>query len=345
MVKICSLFSVMLLWGASLWARNTDKEKPQKVVVAYVTSWTQALPDTRYVTHINYAFGHVAETFDGVRIDNPLRLKTVAALKADNKDLKVLLSIGGWGSGRFSEMAADDQNRKKFADDCARIVKEYDLDGIDIDWEYPTSKAGGISASEDDTKNFTLLMQDIRKAIGKNKLLTLATVMSGKYIDFTAIKDVVDFVNIMAYDSGNPPKHHAALHRSEMTGSGSGEEGVKAHHAAGMPMDKLVLGIPFYGRGNNKDIKGFIHYRDLIKLTDFETKWDAVAKVPYLVNAAGEMVCTYESPESIKIKVAFINANNLRGAMYWEYAGDTDDGLLSRTVFEEVITKAPQNEK
>ncbi len=342
MVKISSMFAgLLLLLVTSLGARGTDQEKPQKVIVAYVTSWTQALPDTRYVTHINYAFGHVTETFDGVQIDNPLRLKTVTTLKAANKDLKVLLSIGGWGSGRFSEMAADNHNRKKFADDCARVVKEYDLDGIDIDWEYPTSKAGGISASEDDTKNFTLLMEDIRKAIGKGKILTLATVMSGKYIDFTAIKDVVDFVNIMAYDSGNPPKHHAALYRSEMTGSGSGEEGVKAHHAAGMPMEKLVLGIPFYGRGNNKDIKGFIHYRDLIKLTGFETKWDAVAKVPYLVNTAGEMVCTYESPESIKIKAAFINANHLRGAMYWEYAGDTDDGLLSRTVFEEVISKGP----
>ncbi|WP_317236116.1 glycosyl hydrolase family 18 protein [Niabella hibiscisoli] len=118
--------------------------------------------------------------------------------------------------------------------------------------------------------------------------------------------------------------------------------GVKAHHAAGMPLDKLVLGIPFYGRGNNKDIKGFVHYRDLIKLTGFETQWDTVAKVPYLVNAAGEMVCSYESPESIKHKAAFIIANNLRGAMYWEYAGDTDDHLLSRTVFEEVMKTAPK---
>lgn len=333
-----------LLLGLFLGAASPEDSQYPKVIVAYVTSWTQALPDTRYVTHINYAFGHVTETFDGVRIDNAGRLKTVTALKAGNKELKVLLSIGGWGSGRFSEMAADQQNRKKFAEDCARVVKEYNLDGIDIDWEYPTSKAGGISASDDDTQNFTLLMKDIRKAIGRKKLLTLASVMSGRYIDFSAIKNVVDFVNIMAYDSGNPPRHHAPLHRSDLTGSGSAEEGIKAHHAAGMPMNKLVLGIPFYGRGNNKDVKGFVHYRDLIQLTGFESRWDAVAKVPYLVNAAGDMVCTYESPESIKIKAAFINANNLRGAMYWEYAGDTDDGLLSRTVFEEVTETASQEQ-
>ncbi|EKC62552.1 protein containing Glycoside hydrolase, family 18, catalytic domain protein, partial [human gut metagenome] len=78
-------------------------------------------------------------------------------------------------------------------------------DGIDIDWEYPTSNAAGISSSPDDTKNFTLLMRDIRKAIGPKKLLTLATVASGEYIDFQAILPYIDFVNIMSYDMGNAP--------------------------------------------------------------------------------------------------------------------------------------------
>ncbi|MFT3903065.1 MAG: glycosyl hydrolase family 18 protein [Niabella sp.] len=183
----------------------------KRVVVAYVTSWTKEMPNSEYVTHVNYAFGHVNDSLNGVRIDDPERLKTIAALKASNKNLRVLLSVGGWGSGRFSEMAADKGLRKHFAGDCARIIDKFRLDGIDIDWEYPTSNVAGISASPDDTKNFTLLMRDIRSAIGYKRILTLASVAHGGYIDFKFIKEVVNFVNIMTYDSDNPPKHHAAL--------------------------------------------------------------------------------------------------------------------------------------
>jgi len=335
-----ALCLLMIVGVVMAWGNTLQLKKPRKVIVAYVTSWTTAIPDPQYITHINYAFGHVTATFDGVRIDNESRLKEIVSLKSTSKNLKVLLSIGGWGSGRFSEMAADESTRKKFALDCARVVKAFNLDGIDIDWEYPTSKAGGISASPDDTKNFTQLMKDIRKAIGKKKLLTLASVISGKYIDFASIEKTIDFVNIMAYDAGNPPQHHAALYRSEMTGWGSGEEAVLAHHKAGMPLTKLVLGIPFYGRGNKVDIKGFSAYRDLIKLEGFVSKWDSVAKAPYLANAAGEFVCSYETPESIAVKGDFINKNGLLGAMYWEYAGDTDDNVLSKALFNAVMKRS-----
>jgi chitinase len=99
------------------------------------------MPDPAYVTHINYAFGHVNDTFDGIRIDNENRLKSLAGLKKTAPKLKIMLSVGGWGSGRFSEMAATAENRKKFARDCLRVVNEFKLDGIDIDWEYPTSNA------------------------------------------------------------------------------------------------------------------------------------------------------------------------------------------------------------
>lgn len=109
------------------------------VVIAYVTDNDRAvMPDPTVMTHINYAFGHVNKTFDGVRISNPERLHKISALKSQNPNLKVMLSIGGWGSGRFSEMAADPKLRKSFAKDCARVMKEFNLDGIDIDWEYPS---------------------------------------------------------------------------------------------------------------------------------------------------------------------------------------------------------------
>lgn len=311
--------------------------KNKKVVIAYVTSWSTVVPDPTYLTHINYAFGHVNDSFDGVRIDNEARLKSIIALKKAYPYLKVLLSIGGWGSGRFSEMAADVVNRGEFAKDCERVVKEFKLDGIDIDWEYPTNSSAGISATKSDTENFTLLMRDIRKAIGKKKLLTLASVSSGQYIAFDQIKNDVDFVNIMTYDSGNPPYHHASLHRSPLSGRTTCAEAVKAHIAAGMPVEKLVLGIPFYGRGNKTDIKGFIDYKDLLNLQGFEQKWDDEAKAHYLVNAQGELVLTFETPESIALKCDYVHGQGLLGAMYWEYAGDTEGGVLRDAVYKGII--------
>ena len=328
----------MLLVAISSFAQtkvDNTAAKPKKVIVAYVTSWTKVMPDPAYVTHINYAFGHVNDTFDGIRIDNENRLKSLAGLKKTAPKLKIMLSVGGWGSGRFSEMAATAENRKKFARDCLRVVDEFKLDGIDIDWEYPTSNAAKISSSPDDTQNYTLLMQEIRNQISKSKLLTLASVADAKYIDFKAIEPIVDFVNIMTYDMGRPPYHHAGLYRSKYTSGISVDEAVTAHLNAGMPLGKLVLGIPFYGHGNN-GIADFIDYREIVNLTRFKKQWDEAAKVPFLENEKGEFVCTYETPESIAIKCAYLLNRGMLGAMYWEYAGDTDDGILRRAVFSGV---------
>jgi chitinase len=338
MIKFIQSLSLMSLLVISGFAQSkTDKKAAgqKKVIVAYVTSWTKVMPDPAHVTHINYAFGHVNNTFNGIRIDNENRLRTLADLKKNAPGLKIMLSIGGWGSGRFSEMAATDENRKKFAEDCLRVVDEFKLDGIDIDWEYPGSNAAKISSSPDDTKNYTLLMQEIRNKISKSKLLTLASVADAKYIDFKAIEPVVDFVNIMTYDMGRPPSHHAGLYRSKYTSGISVDEAVTAHQNAGMPLNKLVLGIPFYGHGN-KGIADFIDYREIVNLTGFKKQWDEVAKVPYLENDKGEFVCTYETPESIAIKCAYLLERDMLGAMYWEYGGDTDDGILRKAVFSGV---------
>ena len=316
----------------SSYARKPEKSP---VVLAYVTSWSTVIPNPQVVTHINYAFGHVTDSFNGVRIDNEERLKEIVGLKKQNPALKVLLSIGGWGSGRFSEMATSPENRKAFAADCKRVVTQFKLDGIDIDWEYPTSNAAGISAAPDDTKNYTLLMQDIRAAIGKKQLLTLASVATGQYIDFAAIEPTVDFVNIMTYDIARPPYHHASLFRSDKTETVSCQEAVAAHVKAGMPIGRLVLGIPFYGHGTEA-IK-YCNYKDIIKLEGFTRQWDEVAKVPYLTDANGNMVCTYEDAASIAEKCRYLNSQGMLGAMYWDYDGDDAEGTLQRAVYNGVM--------
>lgn len=315
-------------------------EFDKKVVVAYVTSWKEGLPDPSYVTHINYAFGHVTDSFDGVRIDNEERLQTIVDLKKQYPSLEVMLSIGGWGSGRFSEMAAEKENRERFAADCQRVVEQFGLDGIDIDWEYPTSDLAKISASPDDTANFTLLMKDIRNAIGPHKLLTLATVASGEYINFRDIMPYTDFVNIMAYDMGMPPNHHSALYRSKRTGNITSEEAVDAHLKAGVPLDKLVMGMPLYGKGD-RDKVGDVDYKSLLRQTKYEVKWDEDAKVSYLVNSRGQMIYTFETPESIALKCQFILDRGLRGGMYWSYESDDEEGAMIKTIYNILRTQKP----
>ena len=331
------------------------------------------MPDPDYVTHINYAFGHVNEAFNGVMINRPSRsdgnsnndgratsedrLRSLVELKKHKSSLKIMLSIGGWGSGRFSEMAADETNRLAFAADCQRVVQEFGLDGIDMDWEYPTNSAAKISSSPADTENFTLLMRDIRQAIGKEKLLTFASASNAGYVDFKSIEAYVDFVNIMTYDiNTNGSAHHAGLYRSELTGApGRGlscEESVDAHIAAGIPVNKLTLGIPFYGHGrdsvpnsidyrniiNNKGVVGILSRNGTeILLKDHNAKWDEMAQAPYWVDADGKFVLSYETPRSIVLKCEWLKRKGMLGAMYWEYAGDDEDGTLRKAVYDGVM--------
>lgn len=320
--------------SSAAFAGDAASEK-EHVVVAYVTSWSRVMPDPFVMTHINYAFGHVNDTFNGVRIDNPRRLKAMVSLKDKNPALKVMLSVGGWGSGRFSEMAADVQNRLSFAQDCLRIVEEFGLDGIDIDWEYPTSSDAGISSSPDDRENFNLLMKDLRTVLGSDRLLTLASSAYAEYIDFHTCIQYLDFVNIMTYDMANAPKHHSPLYASENT-KGTCEGAVKAHIKAGVPASQLVLGVPFYGRGGT-DLPKFMDYRKIVELEGYTEAWDEKAQVPYLADKDGNLVIGYDNPESLVLKCSFIKENGLLGGMYWDYAGDKDNGELQKTLANELL--------
>ena len=230
--------SSVISYETSLFAKpRVNKE--DMVIGAYVYQSKKGIPDPQLVTHVFFAFAHVSESFDGLYIPDEGELKRVADLKKKNPEVKVLLSVGGWGSGRFSEMAASARSRSSFAKDCKKAVKKFHLDGIDIDWEYPKSSTAKISSSPEDTGNFSLLMKDLREALGRRKLLSIATVCNAKYIDFKAVLPLIDYVNVMAYPL---PKGYTY------------QMSVDAHIAAGVPPCKLVLGMPLYGGENEETI-------------------------------------------------------------------------------------------
>lgn len=306
-------------------------DEAEKFVIAYVTSWSDVIPDPLSMTHINYAFGHVNETFDGIRIDNPERLRRIAALREKNPDLKILLSVGGWGSGRFSEMVSSDSTRYSFCNDANRVVRDYGLDGIDIDWEYPGSPGGGISHAPTDVDNFSRLMRDLRAAIGNDKLLTLATYAGGRYYNFHDFIDAVDFVNIMTYDMTSAPGHHAPLFESERFSGNSCDKSVNAHFNQGVPAGKICLGLPFYGRGL-KGASNFVNYRDVDSMKGFKKMKDDKAAVPYLADGSGNVVLGYDDAWSLRAKCDYARRRGLAGVMYWDYAGDDDRGTLRNAV-------------
>ena len=330
--KITALVAVVLLClTASCQARRGQEQG--RVVVAYVTSWSQGTPDPTVMTHINYAFGKVTASHDAVSVDNPDRLHGIVALKRQNPRLKVLLSVGGWGAGGFSEMAASQDTRERFCASCAQVASEFGLDGIDIDWEYPGSNAAGISSSPADKEHFTLLMRDLRKALGDSLLLTLATAATGDFYDFPAFVDEVDFVNMMTYDMGGAPQHHAPLHNSERFQGLSCEKAMQAHLRQGVPAGKLVLGLPFYGRGTQA-VGNFCDYRDVARLTDYTRQRDKQAHVPYLTDQEGRVVLGYDDARSLKGKCKFARKHHLRGVMYWDYHGDDGQGTLRNAVWK-----------
>jgi len=316
-----SLFITFL--AAILTVANAVAQEMSPVVVAYVTAGSNEVPDPMVMTHINYAFGNVNETFNGVNIQNPERLRMIVGLKRQNPELKVLLSIGGWTSGRFSEMAATKENRQSFARDCRRIVDEFGLDGIDMDWEYPTSSEAGISSSPDDTENFTLLMEELRQLLGDTKLLTAATICTARYIDFKNCLQYMDLVNVMSYDMSDPNKqHHAALYPSPISGYCTASQAVEAHLKAGVPKEKLVMGMPFYAKGRRSD-KGVDNYLRTGELPQgYQKCWNEEAQANYIANEKGEFVWAYETVRSLTAKCQYIIDNDLRGGMYWDYVSD-----------------------
>lgn len=327
-----------------------------RAVVAYVTYYGTTLPRPELCTHINYAFAEIY-----VRGGKYLKFKlkgsqsrfdSVVALKKRNPKLKVLLSFSNSvgnsdnvpGEG-FSVLAASEENRKAFAQDCLEFCKEYGIDGIDMDWEFPGLDWSGQAVDlAHDTDNHVLMMKQLRETLGSDYLLTYAGYVSDKqsvsggfrYIDIKALDPIVDFVNLMTYemDSGSTP-HNAVNCPSAYWDI---VRTYRAYMNAGATPSKLVLGIPFYGRVSHSSSPGAITYKTIKALGDGYTieNWDASANVPY-VTKNGAKYCYYDNPRSIEYKAKWALERGFYGLMYWENDQDDTAFTLRKAAWEGVM--------
>jgi chitinase len=336
------------------------------------------------ITHINYAFvdltssctiqlydpwSDVQSNFNGGCVESAAgNFNALKQLRNKYPHLKILLSYGGWTLSKyFSQCSLDTTTRNSVAKQMANLVDEHDFDGVDIDWEYPGwPGAEGNTIDDRDPENYILLIDEVRKHLSAGKDITIASGMSAKYIDMMSKNNVLqrlcaalDWVNLMTYDYhgawSDLTGHLAPLYHSGNPQHEQGNDiasGVEAMIAAGCPAEKLVLGLPFYGRtwkgarpGDSNGLwvtgaepgcgsfepanRDFTDIdKNMVNQNGYQEHWDDVCKVPYLYKeSTGEFV-SYDNEQSIGIKVDYVNTHNLGGVMFWELSNDREEKLL-----------------
>ncbi|XP_066255008.1 probable chitinase 2 [Euwallacea similis] len=364
-----------------------------KVVVCYIGTWAVYRPDKgaftvenldpSLCTHIIYSFAGLNPSEDSIKSLDPWQDLTenygkggyqrITTLKLRYPHLKVSLAIGGWneGSANYSKLAAEPSRRSKFVSSSVDFIRKYNFDGLDLDWEFPGKRGG----SPDDKLNFLLLVKELKAAFRKYNLLLTAAFGAGKdtidiAYDVEGLGVYLDFIHVMCYDyhgawdqktGANAPLRSTDVLNVEFT--------INYMMKLGAPMNKLVLGVPLYGRtfilpepiepgsvrkprlgmastsvgfqGPLTRESGFMGYNEIClevknKTAPWRKYWDPESRTPFAVR--GAQLITYDDERSIFEKVQFAMENNLGGIMVWSV--DTDDFHGDCTSSDE---QGPQN--
>jgi chitinase len=274
-------------------------------IIGYAADWEGPINPAQlaHLTHLNYAFllpnadGSVKEIANPGLLENTVR-------QAHEKNVQVLISIGGWGTDQeFAALAASPETRQRFIQAVLGFVEQYQLDGADVDWEYPEANSPAAD-------NFTALMTELREQLPPGKLLTAAVALGENADGVKAdVFDQVDFLNVMAYDG--PGQNHSSYEYAA--------EALNYWQRRGLPQEKAVLGVPFYSR------PGEVLYRQLVAANPDAAKVDQFDYHGALTFYNG--VPTIQKKTQLAKRLG-------SGVMIWTIAADTLDetSLLNAVV-------------
>lgn len=333
-------------------------------VIAYYTGNGQLINQypVAKLTHIIYSFLKIQnDTLTFKNEQQQQSLQQLVQLKQQYPQLKIMVSIGGWGGcAPCSPLFASAEHRSTFAKTTVELFKKYSVDGIDLDWEYPAIEGyPGHPYEAADKQHFTELTKALRKEMGDQYLLSFAAGGFIKFleesIEWNIVTPLIDFVNLMTYDlvSGNSTVtgHHTPL-ADYLPKQESTKKCVNWLLANNVPSQKLIIGAAMYGRvweqvpnANNglyqpAKFKHSVPYKNFSAyFTDtsgFRYYWDRRAKAPYQYNKSKQLFASFDDPRSIAAKAAFVRRNKLGGIMFWELSNDLPVKGLTEEIYQQL---------
>ena len=325
-------------------------------VIAYYTGNADSIRKypIQQLTHIIYSFLKLQNDTLSFRDEQQQQnLQKLVLLKKDHPQLKIMVSIGGWGGcAPCSELFASAAHRNMIAKTTVELFKQYGIDGLDLDWEYPAIEGyPGHKFDSTDKNNFTELVKALRKEMGNKYLISFAAGGFISYlersIDWNAVMPYIDFVNLMTYDLvggySMVTGHHTPL-ADYMPGQESVQKCAKWLLNKKVWSNKLVIGAAFYARvwenvdsTNNglyqsgKFLRG-VSYKDFSTyFTDslkYKYYWDNKAKAPFQYSQQKKLFATFDDERSIGEKAKFVREKKLGGIMFWQLMDDKPAGGL-----------------
>lgn len=308
--------------------------------------------DASAIDQINYSFALIKDgKADGSHWKSQ---KKVSAYLKKHPHIDGVLAVGGWGAEGFSDACLTAEGRAALADSILDLMDACGFVGVDVDWEYPGVSGTGITSREEDVENWYALLTLLRDGLdaraarhGRAYILSVALGAGEQQlnaIDPARLDVLVDQAVVMAYDLCGFDRmtgHHAGLYPSADKAN-TGAYAVRRLTEGGLSADKLLLGMPAYGRvwrqvsgdgdglGQRAGTSGnkTIPFDAVLRLEadGYTTYYDEAAQAAWWFN--GTNLVSAENDRSIAYKGRWITENGLMGAAVWQYAQDDSGALL-----------------
>lgn len=312
-----------------------------KVVIGYYPSWDKAAfahtrVDYKDLTHIANAFAWPDADGNLVVPSDYLYPELNAA--AHQNGVKMIMSLGGWGNAAgFPGMSSTAANRARFIGQVVDFCLANDYDGVDIDWEFVSDAT--------EQADFALFIHELSTALKARTPALLLTVAApagdyyGRWINFEELAADFDFIGFMTYDFhgswSDHSGHNSPLYADAGDTDGSVDETFQYARQRQVPLGKLLLGVPFYGKSfdcgglglpfTTSSDYSYTEAMDLLA-AGWTRNWDATARVPWLRRSdSGAIVC-YDDTESVGAKCDYVKAKQAAGIIIWELTQDYRNG-------------------